>query len=106
VVPTLAGYVFDPPSAVVRVMPGTTNVNFAARTREIAIALVNQQVQLTFVGMPSAAYQIQASPHLASPIPWQTLATATADTNGILHYLDPTPASLPARFYRVRSSGP
>ena len=106
VVPTLAGYLFDPPSASVRVMPGATNVNFEARTREIAIALVNQQVQLTFVGTPSATYQIQASPHLASPIPWQTLATATADTNGILHYSDPTPASLPARFYRVRSSGP
>jgi len=106
IVPALAGYVFDPPFANVTVVPGTTNVNFAAHSMEVAIAITNQQVQLTFVGMPSGSYQIQAATNLASPTLWQTLATATAGTNGILQYADPTPAALPSRFYRVRSSGP
>jgi hypothetical protein len=84
-------------------VPGTTNVNFTAQSMVIAIAIINHRVQLTFV-WPSGSYQVQAATNLTSPILWQTLATATTGTNGILLYSDPTPANLPSRFYRIRSS--
>ncbi len=55
--------------------------------------------QLTALGVPSASYQIQAAASLPTTN-WQTLATVSTDTNGILQYDDST-ASPSQRFYRL-----
>jgi hypothetical protein len=106
VIPSLAGYSFDPPSTNVTVTLATSNVNFRSQRLWIAIAITNRLAQVSSVGIPAQDYQIQASTNLASPTNWQTLGTLTAGSNGVFQYLDLSSTNLPSRFYRIRETVP
>lgn len=45
-------------------------------------------VTLTVAGIPGWTYQVQAASNFAFPLFWQTLATNTADTNGLFQFTD------------------
>ena len=57
-------------------------------------------VNLQFHALPGAVCQVQYTPSL-NPAQWQTLANATADTNGNVTLADQPPANTPSRFYRA-----
>jgi len=55
---------------------------------------------LVGIGSTNAPYQIQASADL-STTNWQTLGTATADSDGVIQFDDTTATSQTQRFYRL-----
>jgi len=59
----------------------------------------NGAFHLTGSGGDRSLYQIQATTNLASP-QWQTIGTATTDTNGFLQFSDPATPNT-RRFYRL-----
>ena len=56
------------------------------------------QMQMRFPGTAGKVYQVQASGNL---LDWQTVGTATADSEGDVHFTDSDAAKHPAQFYRV-----
>jgi len=62
-------------------------------------AFTNGAFHLTGIGGTNATYQIQASADL-STIPWQTIGTATADSNGAIQFDDSGATNQLQRFYR------
>jgi hypothetical protein len=57
-------------------------------------------VNLQFHAAPGTVCQVQYTPSLNSP-QWQTLGSATADTNGNVTMTDRPPGNTPSRFYRA-----
>lgn len=55
---------------------------------------------LQFRTAPGAVCSVQYTPSLLNP-QWQTLATITADANGLITVMDPLASHAPARFYRA-----
>jgi hypothetical protein len=62
--------------------------------------LSNGTARLQFRAAPGALGRIEYTPSL-NPRWWQTLDSATADTNGYLVFVDPDPTRQPTRFYRA-----
>jgi hypothetical protein len=60
--------------------------------------LGNGSFRLRCSGIPGRAYSIQFSNDLGSPV-WQTLASGTADTQGVFEHIDTPPGG--NRFYRT-----
>lgn len=60
--------------------------------------LGNGSFRLRCSGIPGRAYSIQFSNDLGSPV-WQSLATGTADAQGVFEHIDTPPGG--ARFYRT-----
>lgn len=63
--------------------------------------LTNGTVQLNFSGTPGFAYYIQAANQLTPPASWTTVATNTADTNGLFSFIDAASTNYQSRFYRT-----
>jgi len=57
-------------------------------------------INLQFHATPGTLCQVQYTPSL-NPPQWQTLGSATADTNGNVAFTDRPPANTPCRFYRA-----
>ncbi len=57
-------------------------------------------VTVTFIGLPTVNYRVQATDSLAPPVVWTTLATMQAGVNGQFSYTDADAPSHPSRFYR------
>jgi hypothetical protein len=77
-------------------------VSSAANT-QIAGTVINSSKALTvsFTGLPNYTYYIQATGNLNSRSSWQTVATNTADANGLLQYTEPNSSVYQSRFYRT-----
>jgi hypothetical protein len=56
--------------------------------------------RLTFDGVPGWTYRLQFTDNLLQP-DWQTSASLTADSLGVVEYLDLMSINTPARFYRA-----
>jgi autotransporter-associated beta strand protein len=57
--------------------------------------------ELSGTGAPGRRYVLQGTANLAPVIFWTPLSTNTADTNGVLKFIDPPPADPLRRFYRL-----
>ena len=64
----------------------------------VSIALVPAGVRLRFSGTPDVTYRVQRASSVTGP--WNTLATLTATTSGLLEYHDTSPPHGQA-FYRT-----
>jgi hypothetical protein len=62
-------------------------------------SLGGNSFQLTFSGPPFQSYQVQYSTGIADT--WQSLATVTADTSGLVNYI--VSGAAPSQFFRVVS---
>jgi hypothetical protein len=62
--------------------------------------LAGASMNLQFWAAPGSACHVEYTPTL-NPPQWQTLGSATADSNGNITICDPSPGSQPARFYRA-----
>jgi hypothetical protein len=62
--------------------------------------LAGASMNLQFQAAPGSACHIEYTPTLKPP-QWQTLGSATADSNGNIAICDPLPGSQPSRFYRA-----
>jgi uncharacterized membrane protein YeaQ/YmgE (transglycosylase-associated protein family) len=60
----------------------------------------NGVVLLRFLGLPGSSYTVEASTNLTG---WAAIATLSAAANGAFEYAETNVATIPARFYRVRS---
>ncbi len=67
-----------------------------------AIQRDGTEVQLSFTSLPLGLYRVQWSSNLAEA-PWNTLTNDVAGTGTNVQITDPTPATLPARFYRIQT---
>jgi hypothetical protein len=78
---------------------GQTGLDFVAGAERLALALdpTNRLVRLRFSSVPAQTWRLQASGDFAS---WETLTNLTTGPDGTAAFEDPTPASLPSRFYR------
>ena len=69
----------------------------------IAIQTTNQNILLTFTGMPLGSYRIEWTDSLTNSV-WNTVAvTNVSGTSQPLQILDPNPLGQTQRFYRVQS---
>ncbi len=64
--------------------------------------LGNGSFHINGAGIPGRSYRLQYTGNLASPN-WQTLATQTCNSFGILEYLDSPGVGAPTRYYRFVS---
>ena len=55
---------------------------------------------LTLTGLPNQNYVLQTATNLAPPVPWQSLLTNAADTNGVWQFTD-TNLNSAQKFFRV-----
>jgi hypothetical protein len=83
----------SPPSQPVHYCPRALS---ALKLTEPAGATMNLQ----FEAAPGSACHVEYTPSLTPP-QWQTLASATADTNGNVMISDPLAGNPPTRFYRA-----
>jgi chitinase len=67
-----------------------------------AIQCHGTEVHLSFTSLPLGLYRVQWSSNLAAA-PWNTLTNNVAGTGTNVQITDPTPATLPARFYRIQT---
>jgi hypothetical protein len=68
------------------------------------IEIVNDNLEVTFVGIPGESYSIEATQNLNPIINWIPVATiVVADANGLFKYVDTQFRSLPMRFFRART---
>ena len=58
-------------------------------------------VQINFAGIPGRSYLVQGATNVTPPIPWVTLNTNVAGTNGLFFYIDLDATNFPSRFYRT-----
>ena len=81
---------------------GTIAVTVSAANVSSVITSITQQpdgnMEIMSSGIPGATYWIQASTDLAA---WTTIGTNTADTNGIILFLDQNATNYTSRFYRT-----
>ena len=75
------------------------NVTASPFLKILSGIFANGAFHLTGHGGPAFQYQIQANTNLATGI-WQTIGTATADTNGVIEF-DDIAATNRERFYRL-----
>jgi hypothetical protein len=75
------------------------NITAAPFLKILSGILANDAFHLTAHGGPDIQYQIQANTNLNSGM-WQTIGTATAETNGAIQFADPS-ATNQERFYRL-----
>lgn len=69
----------------------------------VMIQLTNQDLSLSFTGLPLASYHILWASNL-STTGWSTLAMTNVSGNmGVLQFADPDSTGQPQRFYRVRT---
>jgi len=88
-----ANGVESPPSGVISYKPQMlSSVNLTLP--------VQGMMNLQFRAAPGTVCRVQYTPTL-SPPQWQTLGSATADSNGNITMTDQPPANTPARFYRA-----
>jgi len=81
-------------ATVIVTFDDTTPQNFRAEQ------LGNGAVRLVFDGIRHRTYSVEFNENLQAPV-WQTLATVTADENGVFAYVDTLPSGAPQRFYRA-----
>jgi autotransporter-associated beta strand protein len=60
------------------------------------------QMIISGQGAPFVTYILEATPHLNSPIPWEPIATNSANGVGMYLFTDAVSGAEPARFYRLR----
>ena len=80
-----------------------TRVQSSSAVSNLVAHLIGSQVQLQAQGTAGLRYVIEATPHLNSPIPWQPIATNTADGTGLVVFTETAPSLYPQRFYRIAS---
>ncbi|HWQ92459.1 MAG TPA: hypothetical protein VN673_12375, partial [Clostridia bacterium] len=94
IVPSLAGYRFDPPSRIVTTNINNTNLNFALIPR-LGIGMGTNGFQIAFGGSTGTVYRIEASTNLAT---WQILSTNTTPFS----FTDAEATNFHSRYYRLR----
>jgi chitinase len=83
--------------------PLTTALKQALATPNVtAIQLDGTAVKFSFASLPLSLYQVQWSSNLA-PASWNMLTNNVAGTGTNVLIADPTPATAPARFYRIQT---
>jgi len=80
-----------------------TRVQSSSAVSNLVAHLTGSQVQLQAQGTAGLRYVIEATPYLNPPIPWQPIATNTADGTGLVVFTEPDPSLYAQRFYRVAS---
>lgn len=83
---------------------GTVNLTIRAPgsqpQRVVSVqARPDQNVCVTFAGIPGRAYLVQAATNLVSPV-WLTIATNTAGASGLFSFDDLDATNHPTRYYR------
>ncbi len=68
---------------------------------QVAASPVGGGLQVQGLTVPGTSILIQATDSLTPPVNWITIATNTADTNGIVSFQDNVAGSSPGRFYRL-----
>jgi hypothetical protein len=66
----------------------------------ISRLLPDGKMQLTFAGVPSRTYYIQATSNLETPI-WETIGTSVPGTNGVGTFIDLNATNYWSRYYRT-----
>lgn len=64
------------------------------------ILVTNGTALISFAGVPSRTYLVQATTNLPPTATWVTIGTNTAATNGLFQFLDTQASNFPVRFYR------
>jgi hypothetical protein len=57
--------------------------------------------EILMPGTPGFNYVLQTTTNLQPPVPWQTVASIQADSNGVCAYVDTNGLSSDALFYRM-----
>jgi hypothetical protein len=84
---------------LVSYVPGVLTVTTPGKVTITSIGLIDTNHMLIIgAGTPGVVYTIQASSDL---INWQSIGTATADTNGLFRYVDYNAGNFTKLFYRV-----
>ena len=84
-------------SAVVTINVDTTNSSPSHNITDMTFS--NGIPTISFAGVPSQTYYIEAATNLSSPI-WITIGTNTADALGRFSFTDENALSFPERYYR------
>jgi hypothetical protein len=72
---------------------------FITMPSTLAIANFNGSYLIRFGGIPDQTYRIEYTDNLLNPL-WQSLGANTADTDGVVEYIDYPPQYSPVRYYR------
>jgi len=83
-------------AGLINVLVGPPPTNSVAGT----VVNGNGSVTLSFVGVASYTYQVEATTNLVAPVVWTTISTNTADVNGQWQITDLQATNYPNRFYR------
>ncbi len=83
----------SPPSNVINYAPPVVS-------KMTLTSPAHRTINLQFLAAPGTACQVQYTTLLA-PAQWQTLGSATADSNGIVVITDPVSTTAPSRYYRA-----
>ncbi len=79
-----------------------TRVQAPAVTNMIAL-LTNTQVRITAQGIAGVSYVIEATTNLAPPVVWAAISTNTADSSGLIQFVQQNVTQYPQRYYRIAS---
>ncbi len=58
-------------------------------------------VQLNCTSAPGISYLVQSTTNLSPPVTWVTVASGTADTNGLIQFTDTNFAANPVLYYQI-----
>jgi autotransporter-associated beta strand protein len=94
------------PGDTIRTTSGNILITIAPDTNAQSVNITGIQTlpdgntRISFAGIPNRTYLVQGATNLTFPIPWQTLSTNVAGTNGLWYFDDLDATNYSSRYYR------